>query len=771
MLTGRCSSYGRDITYKPLAEMLGSYPGGWPALARQLDGADPTGRRAARHLTGIMAKQAETGEQVSTEEISWAIRCLLTMLGRTHAVVLVWEDLQWAEATLLDLVDDLATWLTDAPVLMLCVARNELIEARPSWGGGKLGATTIELGPLSHAQSAQLVSELAGQAEVLAHQHDALCERVALECEGNPLFAELMLDVFAEAEPSAGVPPTIAALLTARLDQLSGQERQLTELASAIGRDFSWDVLRPMVNADGIGDQAADELITQLVRRRIIQRASPGAFRFGQALLRDAAYALAPKARREHWHLFLADWLGGRLRPDGDPAADPMAFACHVESACQLGRELRPERPARAAGRAAQVLITEGMKALHRKDLPSAAKLLERGRSLLPGDDPARTQLALYICDCWLGLSDQDRALLALVTEDEVLRASWRHQIVCRIQRGTIRVRLGLTTPEEVAAEAAGTAAELASHPADDLAWCRQFQLQAYLSLDRGQNGRAEAELRQALGHAQAMQDKYEEERILGGICELSQWTPTPVSVGLALCAELTERFAASRTLLVPVLLTKARLSALADDLPSAHAALAAVQAFASDLHLDLADAAAVAVSGLVASLAGQHAAAEADYRRSQALLLTFGLPSPARTQQAYAARELFEQGEVQRAAQAVKQLTADQAAAAPDDLRTRVLISALTARILSIRGEHDRALCLARETAAAVEGTDELCLNGDTQLDLAIVAHRAGQAAEASAAVAAALDRYRARGATRLIARAERWQAELAGAGTGGQG
>ena len=120
---------------------------------------------------------------------------------------MVWEDLHWAAPTLLGLIDDVATWLVDAPVLLMCVARPELLEARPSWGGGKPSAMTVELGPLTTEQSAALVNELIMAQEVQAHAMDDLSLRVAAQCDGNPLFAELILDVFADVAPGPQIPP------------------------------------------------------------------------------------------------------------------------------------------------------------------------------------------------------------------------------------------------------------------------------------------------------------------------------------------------------------------------------------------------------------------------------------------------------------------------------------------------------------------------------------------------------------------------------------
>jgi len=214
ILSGRCAAYGRGITYAPLASMLGALPGGWGALAHRLATDSDMGAQAARSLSTIIDQpdQLDQHGQVGVEEISWAIRHVLEKLARERPVIMVWDDLHWAEETLLTLIDDAATWLTDVPVLLLCLGRTELLETRPAWGGGKQCASTLELGPLTYEQSASLVSELVLHGEVYPHALDDTFSRVAAECDGNPLFAELMLDVVAETAPGAQIPPTIAAL-------------------------------------------------------------------------------------------------------------------------------------------------------------------------------------------------------------------------------------------------------------------------------------------------------------------------------------------------------------------------------------------------------------------------------------------------------------------------------------------------------------------------------------------------------------------------------
>lgn len=759
VLAGRCSAYGRGITYKPLAEMIASWPGGWPGLAELLGASGEQGDRAIRCLDAVAADGHDSqGDHVGVEDISWAVRHLLTVLGERKPVVMIWEDLHWAAPTLLDLIDEVTVWLTDVPVLLVCVARSELLEARPDWGGGKPCAMTLEVGPLSAAESAELAASLAARDDVYAHQADALCERVAVQCEGNPLFAELMLDVFAETAPGARLPPTISALLTARLDQLPHAERQLIEVASAIGRDLRLPVLRAMAAVQGIDQGEVAGLVARLVRRRVFQRAGQDEVRFAQALLRDTAYALSPKTRREQWHVFLADWFGDELAGHQGSAtqAARMAFAYHVEAARLLGKELRPGVPGRPerADAAAQILISEGMIALHRKDLPGAAALLERGRDLLAPGDPQRAALMLYICDSWLGLSDAGRALAALAGPDGPDRPDG---LLGRIQRCIVMLRLGQADPADIAAAASQLEAELDRDPANDRAWCRLHQLHGYLYLATERVGLAETQLRLALDRATALADQYEQDRMRCGICELGQWAPTTVSSGLALCAELAVKFADNGTLLVPVLLTRARLAALRGDFELARNTVLTLRGHASDLHLDLADAATCAVSGLVESLAGDHAAALAGYQQSQALLAELGQDGAMRGIQACAARELFELGRTSDAAEAAAALSA---ASCGPDLRTTIQLKALAARIDAENGRADLAVIAASEAVTMSEQTDDLCLQGDCLADLAVVLHSAGQLAGAAVAADRACGRYQAKEATWLSKRVERWLA-----------
>lgn len=742
VLAGRCSPYGRGITYKPLAEMLGSFPGGWPTLARRLD---PAGL-AAHTLDTLTGDDVGT---VGTEDIAWAFRSLLEVLGQDRPVILVWEDLHWSEETLLDLIDDVVTWLTDVPVLMLCVARSELLETRHGWGGGKPSALTLELGPMTSEQIAVLAGHLTMRDEVTAHDYSEVHERIAAQCDGNPLFAELIMDVLTETTSDVPIPPIIGALLGARLDRLPGQERTLVELAAMIGRDFTRDLLQVMAGASGMAEPAAAELIASLIRRRILLRGPAGTIRFAQTLLRETAYEFTPKTRREHWHDFLATWYSGR--------DEAMAVAYHVEAAWRLRRELRPGAPVlpRLAAEAADTLCGEGGDALSRKDLPAAIQLLERARQLLPVGDTRHTALALHICDAGLWLLDSGKCLGALEAADAALPGDRGHAVTSAIERGIVSLRLGLVPFTEVAEDASAIMADLDGGSGDHLSWCRFYQLRAHLDLVVQRFAAADAALRLGLDHARARADGYEEDLLLCAICELAQWAPTTVTTGLAFSEALTLRFAANRALLVPVLVTRVNLLALAGELDDARRELAAAADYTGQLHRDLAHAAVLETTGLLEALSGRHDRAETWYRRGLSVLRAGRHAPDTQNIEVAIARELFEQGRYDDAARALEAIETDGELSSP---RARIAAAALRGRIASAMGRSQQAITATATARSLSDSTDDLCLAGETALDLAIVLRAAGRNRDARDAGLAALRSFEAKGATMLAWRVRDW-------------
>ena len=293
IVRGRCLSYGEGITYWPVVEIvkqLNTLPEG--------DAAVPL-----RSLLG------ETDSTTSADEIAWGFRKLLEQEARKRPLVCLLDDLHWSEQTLLDLVEYVGALSRDGPILMLCIARPELLEKRPAWGGGEWNSTTVLLEPLDGAETERLLDELGGV-------EPGLRERIAAAAEGNPLFLEEMLALIrASGEGEISVPPTIQALLAARLDQLNPAERAVLECGAVEGRVFH----QSAVQALGDGEPQTPQLVA-LVRKQIYrsdtrQFAGDEAYRFRHELIRDAAYDALPKAMRADLHERFADWLEERA-PD-----------------------------------------------------------------------------------------------------------------------------------------------------------------------------------------------------------------------------------------------------------------------------------------------------------------------------------------------------------------------------------------------------------------------------------------------------------------------
>ncbi len=754
VLAGSCSAYGRGITYKPLTEMLGSAPGGWPALAG-LPGVDGP---AANTLATVMDPGADV-DFVGTVDIAWAARSLLDALAVDRPVIMVWEDLHWAEETLLDLVDDITARSTDVPVLMMCVARGELLETRPTWGGGKPSAMALELWAMTTEEATSLVRQLAVREEVYVHDHNVTHDHVAQQCDGNPLFAEQLMAVVGQgADWAIHTPPAIHALLGARLDQLPPGERTLVELAAMIGRGFRDDVLLALSADDGIAELNTVELVAALIRRRILLRGRDGTIRFAQTLLRETAYEFTPKARRQRWHDSAARWYAGY--------DDTLAVAYHVEAAWKLRRELWPGDRVlpELASPAADTLAAEGMRALSRRDLPSAMQLLERARALV--GDARHTRIALHICDAALWLGDVTRCLEALAAAEDALPDDGDNAAVCAIQRGIVSIRFGLASPERVTEQTKEIEAVLRAAPHSELSWCRFRYLQAMLHLADGRAAAADRALRRAFEHAGRLADPYETDRLLCALCEVAQWAPVPVEQGISLCATLATQFASNRALLLPVLVVWTNLLAMKGDLEAARGKLDMLVEHLDEVDLDLVAAAAHEATGHVESFSGRHADAEAAFRCALHLLRGSKHAQDAHGVEVLIARELFEQDRVAEAARGLEHA----ATTGGGDSGVRIAATALRGRIASAAGRHETAVDVATAAHTLSKGCDDLRLRGQTAFDLAVVLAAAGRAGEAADAAAGALRDFEAKGAVLLADRVRRWSSAAAAA-TGAPG
>jgi tetratricopeptide (TPR) repeat protein len=335
------------------------------------------------------------------------MRKLFETLARTHTLIVDLDDMQWAEPTLVDLIEHVADWTRDAPVLLLCSARPELLDLRPTWGGGKRNATSIELEPLSAGETERLVAEL------LAGAPNEVRNRIAGAAEGIPLFVEHLAAMLVEDGrltledgtwivrgdlESLTVPPTTSALIEARLERLPAEELAVLERASVEGKVFHRGAVIAL-SPEGEDAQVSRRLMS-LVRRDLIRPGEPlfvgeDGFVFRHLMIRDAACTRTSKGARADLHERYAMWLDSAT--GGRESEFDEIVGYHLEEASHLRAELAPgdERGRDAGARAASRLGGAGSRAFDRGDFRAAANLLGRADKLLPSESSQRVSILL----------------------------------------------------------------------------------------------------------------------------------------------------------------------------------------------------------------------------------------------------------------------------------------------------------------------------------------------------------------------------------------
>ena len=382
VLRGRCLPYGEGVTYWSIAEMVKASAG--ISDDDPLDEAfaklrDTCESEAVADLLGLAVGVLEAVEgERSQQDIAWAVRSWIEQLAAVQPLVLVFEDVHWAEEPLLEVIEHIAAWVRTAPVLLLCLARPELLDARPSWGGGRLRGVTLELEALPDDEGAKLVRELAAELDV-AIDVDA----VLAKTEGNPLFVEETIRALAEQPDGMQqrIPDTLQALIAARIDRLPPESRRLVQRASVMGRVFLRGALAHLSPDVGDVDAVLDDLLFRDFVLHEDRSAISGeqAFKFKHVLIREVAYAGLSKGSRADLHLLFAGWLRERA---GEELVEILAF--HLDQATRLLAELDGSAPPDLAEEAAAELLRAGRRALSRESFASARNLLIRAVELAP---------------------------------------------------------------------------------------------------------------------------------------------------------------------------------------------------------------------------------------------------------------------------------------------------------------------------------------------------------------------------------------------------
>jgi class 3 adenylate cyclase/tetratricopeptide (TPR) repeat protein len=719
---GRCLSYGEGITYWPATE-----------IALQL------GRLG--HDVGSGPLAALTGGEAPTspEEIALAFRRLLERAAADRPLLALFDDIQWGEPALLDLVEHVATMSRGAPILLLCLGRPELLDRKAAWGGGLLNATTVLLEPLSTEETEALIGTLGVglDAELAARIRDA--------AEGNPLFVEEMTAMVTEGgNGDVVVPPTVQALLAARLDQLDGDERSVLERGAVEGQVFH----RGVVQALGTADSDISPRLTSLVRKELVRPEAPvfsgdDAYRFRHILIRDAAYDALPKATRADLHERFADWL----EQHGDDLLErDEIIGFHVEQAYRYRAGLGPvDAGGRGlAFRAAERLAGGAATARMRGDHRAAVFLLARSAALLPDGSRERVEREVELVRALIYAGDFDRAgeTLGAVAAAARRLGDERLQALAQLEEMMVETLVGgadvMYHPEALATPAA--VLERAGD-AVGLAHARAYTGRAHFWA--GDCALAAQAYREAIAIARRQGLRRDEHDWQAWLAAAQRFGPMPADEAIAFLDELIDAAASAGTPAVNPQLLRSSLLAMRGEFEAARAAVREIRPVAAELGL-VTGGLVGQEGGYVELLAGAPDAAVELLREAWDRGAALGETGYRSTAGTLLAQALAAAG---RDAEAEAVLAEVAAIAAPDDFDAHGRMRTVRALLLARRGQVEEAERLAREALEIVGTTDYLDSRADTHAALAEVLEAAGRLEDAASELRAALELFERKG------------------------
>jgi class 3 adenylate cyclase len=504
---GRCLAYGDGVAFWALAEMVKAQAGiderdseadATAKLGAAVEAALPDAGDARwvesnlRPLVGVEADAGLGGDRRGEAFAAW--RRFLEALAEQRPLVLVFEDLHWADDGLLDFVDELVDWLRDVPLLVVASARPELLERRPGWGGGKLNASTIGLAPLSSEQTALLLARVLDRTLLPAETQATLLERA----EGNPLYAEQFAQLYVErgSTDELPLPETLQGIVAARLDALGAAEKSALQDACVFGKVF-W------AGALGIEPEQSGALLHALERKGFLTRQRRSSLEgesewaFSHMLLRDVAYSQIPRAERAAKHRAAAEWIESLGRPEDHAEL----LAHHWRSALELAAASGQDS-SELADPARRALRDAGARAFSVNAYPAAASYYRDALALWPEADDERPQL-LYRNANALYLAADVRALEALETAGDSLLAVGDRQTAAEAELSISRIWWERGQTETTKAHQASAAALAGTETSPAAA-----RVRAYVARTRAIGGEPEEGLRlaeEALAMADAL--------------------------------------------------------------------------------------------------------------------------------------------------------------------------------------------------------------------------------------------------------------------------
>jgi class 3 adenylate cyclase/tetratricopeptide (TPR) repeat protein len=751
VLAGRCLPYGEGITWWPLAEIVRE-----AAAIRDEHGRGEARERVLALVEGDpdgIAVAAAVGRAVgldegaaTAEEVTWAFRRLLAALARRRPVIVVVDDLQWAEAPLLDLLEQLAEAVDDAPLLALCLGRPELLER----GFDPPGVIALE--PLTRAAAAIHARALVAGADLPSE----VADRVLATAGGNPFFAEELVAML-DDDPLAAMPASVHQLLGERLDRLPDSERESLECGAVEGEAFHRGA------AAALAGRPVDQDLSRLAERAFVRPAQAqfvdeAAFRFRHLLVRDAAYRATAKRVRARLHERFADWLERAAADRLQEFEEILGY--HLEQAHRYLAELGPAEAGLAA-RAARYLAAAGRRAAERGEAPAAASLLGRAADLLDQEDPERLELLLDRSIAFTKAGDSAAAEPGFVEVSSDAERLGRPALGVRaaVEREFARLfaaDLGVEIEavavrvEEAAGEldrlgdAAGAARALGHATA---AWTMAGRLQRAERVGR----RALALTEAAPGHDRDRAD------ILEWLSLALYDSPTPAQEYAEITSEILQRGRRSRSFAWFGCLAEAVELGPAGELERARARVREGKQIATELGLQVHAACTSLQLAHAELLGGELLESEAELRAAVPELERLGALNPLASVCAFLGLVVQARGDSD---EAERWLARARELASPDDAEVAIFVPVARTRAAVGRDDADAAVAFGLEALAAAESVERVLLRTEALTAYADALECVGRGGEARAYLEEAFELYERKG---YAVAAERTRARLA--------
>ncbi len=730
VVRGRCLPYGDGITFWPIAEIVRGVAeiasdDTLEAAIAKVDllvedlGLAEADRAAV--VDRVASMLGLTSGQFPVAELFWGIRKLLEALAREEPLVMVIDDIHAAETTLLDLLDHLAETVETAPILMVCSARHELVDRHAEWSESHRDRLII-LEPLSDDDSGRMIDQLLGNSGL----DRGMVARVVAAAEGNPLFVEQMVSMLVDngtlrrdgdrwvasgLSADLVVPPTIHALLAARLDDLAEDEREVVEPASVVGLVFAEDAVEHLIEEPR--RPAVPIHLRLLMRKQFIRPDrldEEDAYRFGHQLIRDTAYGSLLKRERVVLHRRFVDWADEVNRERGRETEYEEILGYHLEQAYRYRTELGPldDDAVELGARASTRLASAGRRALGRGDFPAAANLLERAAGVLDDADTGRPRLLVGAGEAYMEIGEFARADDLLVKAGTAAAVVGERSVVTTSELMRLQLRLrseAATSIEDVMRQtlaAIGGLEEIDDAGALARAW-RLLELAHGISGQYRAAGEANAK---ATEYARLAGDHVLEMRLYASAALVAPNGPMPVAEGIARCEELLGIAERDRRAQGMTLGALAHLRAMHGDFDRARDDYRRGRAILEDLGLRF-DASTMSLdSGRVELLAGDPRAAEAELRKDYESLDAIGERNYISTIAGLLAEALYQQGLFDEAGHFAAFC---EEVAAPSDGISQSLWRGVRGKLLARDGAYDEGIELAASGVREMQSSDDI--------------------------------------------------------------